>query len=160
MIKVNVAINNKSWHKKIKYTKKYFNQKLKKISNIIKFFRDKNITFTILLTNSLNVKKLNKKFRKRNKSTDVLSFPSFSPKRLQLMKEKKIYIGDLAASYEAIYSRSKKKNFLKEFHKVWLIAAKLPKHEIFKRKNYNDSYHGSYIISVMKTILGEEEIEE
>ena len=47
-----------------------------------------------------------------------------------------------------------------EFHKVWIIAAKLPKHEIFKRKNYNDSYHGSYIISMMKTILGEEEIEE
>ena len=99
MIKVNVAINNKSWHKKIKHPKKYFNQKLKKISNIIKFFRDKNITFTILLTNSLNVKKLNKKFRKRNKSTDVLSFPTFPPKRLQLMKEKKIYICDIAASY-------------------------------------------------------------
>ena len=47
-----------------------------------------------------------------------------------------------------------------EFHKVWIIAAKLPKYEIFKRKNYNDSYHGSYIISMMKTILDEEEIEE
>jgi len=119
MIKVNVAINNKSWHKKIKHPKKYFNQKLKKISNIIKFFRDKNITFTILLTNSLNIKKLNEKFRKRNKSTDVLSFPSFPPKRLQLMKEKKIYIGDIAASYEAIHSRSKK-NFFEEFDKVWV----------------------------------------
>ena len=120
MIKVNVAINNKSWHKEITLPKKYFNQKLRKISNIIEFFKDKNITFTILLTNSLNMKKLNKKFRKRNKSTDVLSFPTFSPKKLQLMKEKKIYIGDLAASYEAIYSRSKKKNFLKEFDKVWV----------------------------------------
>jgi len=119
MIKVNVAINNKSWHKKIKHPKKYFNQKLKKISNIIKFFRGKNITFTILLTNSLNMKKLNEKFRKRNKSTDVLSFPSFPPKRLQVMKGKKIYIGDIAASYEAIYSRSKK-NFFKEFDKVWV----------------------------------------
>ena len=78
MIKVNVEINNKSWHKKIKNPKKYFNQKLKKISRIIKFFKNKNITFTILLTNSLNMKKLNKKFRKRNKSTDVLSFPTFS----------------------------------------------------------------------------------
>ena len=120
MIKVNVEVNSKSWHKKIKNPKKYFSTKLKKISNIIKFFNDKNITFTILLTNSLNMKKLNKKFRKRNKSTDVLSFPSFSPKRLQLMKEKKIYIGDLAASYEIIYSRSKKKNFLEEFDKVWV----------------------------------------
>ena len=48
----------------------------------------------------------------------------------------------------------------KEFLKVWIKAAKLPKHEIFRRKNYNDSYHGSYIISMMKTILKEEEIEE
>ena len=120
MIKVNVAINNKSWHKKIKYPKKYFNQKLKKISNIIKFFSDKNITFTILLTNSLNMKKLNKKFKNCNKSTDVLSFPSFPPKKLQSIKEKKIYIGDLAASYEIIYSRSKKNFFLEEFDRVWV----------------------------------------
>ena len=41
MIKVNVEINNKSWHKKIKNPKKYFNKKLKKISKIIKFFKKK-----------------------------------------------------------------------------------------------------------------------
>ena len=119
MIKVNVEVNNKSWHKKINNPKKYFVKKLKQISGIVKFFKKKNITFTILLTNSLNMKKLNKKFRKSNKSTDVLSFPSFSPKRLQLVKEKKIYIGDIAASYEAIYARSKK-NFFEEFDKVWV----------------------------------------
>ena len=89
MIKVNVEISNKSWHKKIKHPKKYFSQKLEKIAKIIDLFKNKNVTFTILLTNSLNMKKLNKKFRKRNKSTDVLSFPSFSPKNLKLIKEKK-----------------------------------------------------------------------
>ena len=120
MIKVNVEINNKSWHKRINNPKKYFNQKLKKISKIIKFFRNRKITFTILLTNSLNMKKLNKKFRKLNQSTDVLSFPSFPPKKLKLIKEKKIYIGDLAASYEIINSKSKKKNFFVEFDKVWI----------------------------------------
>ena len=117
MIKVNVEINNKSWHKKIKEPKKYFNRKLKKISKIIKFFKYKNVTFTILLTNSLNMKKLNKKFRKKNKSTDILSFPTFARKNLKFLKDKKIYIGDLAASYEIINSRSKK-NFLAEFDKV------------------------------------------
>ena len=119
MIKVNVEINNKSWHKKIKNPKKYFNQKLKKISKMLKLFKNKNMTFTILLTNSLNMKKLNKKFRKRNKSTDVLSFPVFSKKNLISIKKKKIYIGDLAASYEIIKSRSKKE-FLAEFDKVWV----------------------------------------
>ena len=120
MISVNVEIHNKSWHTKIRYPKKYFNQKLKKISKIIEFFRTKNITFTILLTNSLNMKKLNKKFRKRNKSTDVLSFPSLSTKNLKLIKEKNFYLGDIATSYEIINSRSKKKNFLNEFDKVWV----------------------------------------
>ena len=120
MIRVNVEVNCKSWHKKIRNPKKYLTKKLKKISENISFFRGKNIIFTILLTNSFNMKKLNKKFRKFNKSTDVLSFPSFSLKKLKLIKEKRIYIGDLATSYEVIHLRSKKKNFLQEFDKVWI----------------------------------------
>ena len=120
MIKVNVEVNNKSWHKKIKNPKKYFNKKLKKISKIVKFFRNKNIIFTILLTNSLNMKKLNKKFRNRNKSTDVLSFPFFTLNSLKSIKKKNFYIGDIATSYEIINSRSKESNFISEFDKVWV----------------------------------------
>ena len=120
MIKVNVEINNKSWHRKIKNPQKYFNYKLKRISKIVNFFKAKNITFTILLTNSLNMKKLNKKFRKCNKSTDVLSFPYFSLRNLKLIKEKKFYIGDIATSYEIINLRSQKNNFFLEFDKVWI----------------------------------------
>ena len=120
MIKVNVEVNSKSWHKKIKNPKKYFSKKLKKISKIVKFFKGKNITFTILLTSSLNMKKLNKKFRNRNKSTDVLSFPFLSSNSLKFIKQKKIYIGDVATSYEIINSRSKKNNFLLEFDKAWV----------------------------------------
>tara|TARA_B100000470_G_C19560362_1_gene288869 strand:+ start:164 stop:616 length:453 start_codon:yes stop_codon:yes gene_type:complete len=137
MIKVNVEINNKSWHTKIKNPKKYLNQKLKKISKMVRLFKRKNITFTILLTNSLNMKKLNKKFRKLNKSTDVLSFPAFSKKNLKFIKEKKIYIGDLATSYEIVNSRSKKK-FLVEFDKVWVHGLlHLIGYDHAKYKDYN-----------------------
>jgi len=120
MIKVDIKVKNKSWNEKLKNPKKYFNKKLKKISKIIKFFKNRKITFTILLTNSLNMKKLNRKFRKKNKSTDVLSFPSFSLKKLKLIKEKEIYLGDIAASYEIIKSRVRNKNFHQEFDKVWV----------------------------------------
>jgi len=120
MIKINVEVNSKSWHKKIKNPKKYFSKKLKKISKIVKFFKEKNITFTILLTSSLNMKRLNKKFRSRNTSTDVLSFPFLSLNNLKSNKQKKFYIGDIATSYEIINSRSKKNNFLLEFDKVWV----------------------------------------
>ena len=137
MIKVNVEINNKSWHTKIKNPKKYLNQKLKKISKMVRLFKRKNITFTILLTNSLNMKKLNKKFRKLNKSTDILSFPAFSKKNLKFIKEKKIYIGDLATSYEIVNSRSKKK-FLAEFDKVWVHGLlHLIGYDHAKYKDYN-----------------------
>ena len=64
---------------------------------MIKLFKNKNVNFYYIVTNSLNMKKLNKKFRKQNKSTDILSFPTFSKKKLKSIKEKKIYIGDLAA---------------------------------------------------------------
>ena len=120
MIKVNVEVDYRSWHIKVQNPKKYFNKKLKKITNIVKFFKKKNTTFTILLTNHTKIKKLNKKFRNKNKFTDVLSFPYFNKKDLEITKKKNIYIGDIAISYKAILERSKKENFLLEFDKVWI----------------------------------------
>ena len=120
MINVNVEVNSKPWHKKVKSPKIYLNNRLKKISRKIPLFKKKNITFTILLTNSLNMKKLNRKFRNCNKSTDVLSFPYSSSNNLKLIKKKKVYLGDIAASYEIIKKRSNQKNFLLEFDKVWI----------------------------------------
>ena len=137
MIKVNVEVNSKSWHKKIQNPKKYFGKKLKKISKIVKFFNGKNITFTILLTSSQNMKKLNKKFRNQNKSTDVLSFPYLSSNNLKVIKQKKLYIGDVATSYEIINLRSKKNNFLLEFDKAWVHGLlHLVGHDHIKNKDY------------------------
>jgi len=120
MIKVNVELNNQSWHRKIKNPERYFKSRLKNIPKIVNFFKKKKITFTILLTNSAYMKKLNKKFRNKNKSTDVLSFPFLSLNILKFTKKKILYIGDMAISYEIINFRSKKNNFLLEFDKVWV----------------------------------------
>ena len=56
------------------------------------------------------MKNLNYKFRKKNKTTDVLSFP---------LKNKN-YIGDIAISFEIINKRSKKTNFFLELDKMWI----------------------------------------
>ena len=120
MIKVNATVDCKIWFKKITNPKKYFTNKLKKINKIVPYFKKKNVTFTILLTNSINMKKLNKKFRNKNKPTDVLSFPFYSSNNLKIIKQKKLYIGDVAVSYEIINSRSNKNNFFLEFDKVWI----------------------------------------
>tara|TARA_B110000014_G_scaffold263233_1_gene259301 strand:- start:1248 stop:1703 length:456 start_codon:yes stop_codon:yes gene_type:complete len=120
MINVNVEVNNNPWLKKINNPQKYLNRKLGKIYKNIKFFQGKNIIFTILLTNSSKMKKLNKKFRKINKSTDVLSFPNLPFKKIKFVKGNSFYIGDIAISYEIINLRSKKCLFQSEFDKAWV----------------------------------------
>ena len=137
MIKVNVEIDDKIWNKKIKNPKKYFNTRLKKVSKGDNFFIKKSLTFTILLTNSKNIKKINKKFRKKNNSTDVLSFPFYSKQYLEKSKIKKNYIGDIAVSYEIINLRSKKNNFFLEFDKVWIHGLlHLIGHDHIKNSDY------------------------
>ena len=137
MIKVNIEVDNKSWYTKIKDAKKYFNLKLKKISKNIIFFKNKDFVFTILLTNSYKMKKLNKEFRKKNKPTDVLSFPFSSFDGLKISKKKIIYLGDLAISYEIINFRSKKNNFNIEFDKAWVHGLlHLAGHDHIKNKDY------------------------
>ena len=109
MIKANVIIGHYQWKKKIKNPNNYFKNKLKRILKI-PFFRKKKQEFSIFLTNNKEMKSLNYKFRKKNKTTDVLSFP---------LKNKN-YIGDIAISFEIINKRSKKTNFFLELDKMWI----------------------------------------
>ena len=74
MIKANVVIDYKNWKNKIKNPNLYIKKKLKKLSKIYPF-KNKNYEFSLFLTNNIKMKKLNYKFRKINKPTDVLSFP-------------------------------------------------------------------------------------
>ena len=118
MINVDVVIENNMWKKKINNPKLYLKKKIKKILNL--FPSKKKILFSILLTNNTKMKFFNKKFRKKNKFTDVLSFPFWTPKELNKIKDNKIYLGDIALSYEIINQRSKKTSFNLEFDKMWI----------------------------------------
>lgn len=79
MIKVNVIVKNKSWLKYIKSPEIYLKEKIKKIRND-KLFYKKKYFFSIKLSDTKEIKFLNNKFRKKNKSTDVLSFPNQNKK--------------------------------------------------------------------------------
>jgi len=48
----------------------------KRILKVLKALKIKNGELSILFTGNSEIKKLNKKFRNRDKATDVLSFPS------------------------------------------------------------------------------------
>ena len=66
-----------------------------------------------------------------------MSFPYFSFKNLKLLKEKNVYIGDIAISYEIINTRSNNSNFFLEFDKVWIHGfLHLIGHNHLKNKDY------------------------
>ena len=81
MIKINVIVKDKTWLKFIKNPKIYLKRKLKKIQND-NLFKKNEYSFSILLSSSKEVKNLNKKFRKINKVTDILSFPNLTKKKI------------------------------------------------------------------------------
>ena len=113
MIKVNVILDKIIWKKKIKrpdyYLKKKFNKLLKKFTIT---YNSQEIS--IFLTNSEKMRQLNLRFRKKNKPTDVLSFP------VNIVKKKIGYLGDIAISYEIVNKRSRRTNFNYEFDKMWV----------------------------------------
>ena len=66
------------------------------------------------------MKYLNKEFRNKNKTTDVLSFPNLDDMDFKKKNNAEIYLGDIAISYEIVNQRSKDSNFDLEFDKVWI----------------------------------------
>ena len=66
------------------------------------------------------MKYLNKKFRNKNKTTDVLSFPNLDTVDLKKKTNTEVYLGDIALNYEIINLRSKGSNFDLEFDKMWI----------------------------------------
>jgi probable rRNA maturation factor len=101
MIKINVITNYASWLNYIKNPDRYIDNKIKKLNIKNKKFK-KNIIFcTLLLSGPIEIKNLNKKFRKKNKTTDVLSFPFYSKKNLKekLKKDKEVYLGDIIINF-------------------------------------------------------------
>ena len=110
MIKVNVISEEKLWSKKIKKKEILFNKICKKFPNKLKF-SGKKVYLTLLLSNNKKIKILNKKFRNKNKHTDVLSFPF--GKQNKIIQD--IYLGDIIISFD--YMNKPKNITNKEFKK-------------------------------------------
>ena len=115
MTSVDVVLDYHLWKKKIRNPKIYIKKKLVKLNNL-SLFKKKSKNYTIFLTNNKKMRELNKKFKNKNKTTDVLSFPFHN----KINYKKNIYLGDIAISYEIINKRSKNSSFFLEFDKMWI----------------------------------------
>jgi len=133
MTSVDIVLDYRNWKKKIKNPKLYIKKKTLKL-NKLKLFKNKSNNYTIFLTNNKKMRQLNKKFRSKNKPTDVLSFP-FQKK---IKNKKNTYLGDIAISYEIVKKKSKNSNFLLEFDKMWIHGyLHLLGYDHKKNKEYN-----------------------
>ena len=112
MISIDVISENNLWSKKIKKADVFFNSLVKAFPKKYRFIK-KKVSLTILLSSNKNIKKLNRKFRNRNKATDVLSFPS--EKKINIKQSP--YIGDIVISYEFM-NKPKVLNILEFKNKV------------------------------------------
>ena len=110
MINVDVISESNLWDKKIKKKNFFFKSIVSFFPKKYRFIK-KKVNLTILLSNNTKIKKLNKKFRNKNKPTDILSFPS--EKKLYIKNN--YYLGDIIISYEFMNKPKFSNNF--EFKK-------------------------------------------
>jgi probable rRNA maturation factor len=110
---VNFDLVNKKWDKLMAYGLSYeaINITLKKCKII-------NSEITIRLTNDKEMLFLNKKWRNKNRTTNVLAFPNKS----LLLDKKPIYLGDILISYGELKKESLMRNISLMDHMIHLIV--------------------------------------
>ena len=94
MININVFSEEKAWTKKLNNKDLFFQKICNAFPKKYRFI-NKKVSLTLLLSNNKNIQKLNKVFRKKNKPTDILSFP-FN-KKVRVSEQS--YLGDIIISY-------------------------------------------------------------
>ena len=143
MIKINVITNNVKWFHFIKNPNSYIERKVNKLNLKIKDSKKKTFFCTLLLSDNREIIKLNKKFRKKSNSTDVLSFPFYNKKNLKnkIKKEKEIYLGDIIINLNKVKEKKNLKNFKLEFNKLWIHGlTHLFGHDHKKEKEFRKMY--------------------
>ena len=142
MINIYVFSEEKAWSKRLKRKELFFKKICNSFPKKYKYL-NKKVNLTLLLSNNRNIKKLNKNFRNKNKSTDILSFP-FN-KNFKISKQ--TYIGDIIISYNFI---NKPKSQTVELFKKKLI--KIFIHGFLHLLNFDHIKNKDY-----KRMLSEEE---
>ena len=102
MVKIKFNVEN-NWENIIPDYKNIIKDATKKTFKEVADISDHNLELSILLTSDEKIKSLNKNYRNKNSSTNVLSFP------MNIMNHNNVMIlGDIVISLDTIISESKK----------------------------------------------------
>ena len=103
MIKVSFNVDEPFWVREMPLFKKNILKAAKETLNTACKSKKNNLEVSFLLTSNSNIRLLNKNYRNKDKSTNVLAFP-MSPNTLG----ENYIIGDVVISLQKILSESKK----------------------------------------------------
>ena len=122
MIKVNVILNNINWKRYLRNPNRFIDKKIALLNKKNKLFKKNTLICSLLLSGTKEIKNLNKKFRKKNKSTDVLSFPFYEKNQLnnKIREEKEVYLGDIIINLSQVKKKNNKDKFKEELNKLWI----------------------------------------
>ncbi len=103
MIKVSFNIDEPFWVKEMPLFKKNILKAAKETLYTASKFKKNNLEVSFLLTSDSNIRLINKNYRKKDKSTNVLAFPMN-----QNTFGENYIVGDVVISLQKILSESKK----------------------------------------------------
>ena len=83
MIKINVIQSSVLWKKYLINPQKFIDKKLELLNKKNKKYAKSILICSLLLSGPKEIAKLNQRFRKKNKSTDILSFPFYEKKKIK-----------------------------------------------------------------------------
>ena len=103
MIKVSFNVDEPFWDKEMPLFRKNISKAAKETLNMVFKYKKNNLEVSFLLTSDSNIRLLNKNYRNKDKSTNVLAFPMN-----QNAFGKDYIVGDVVISLQKILSESKK----------------------------------------------------
>jgi probable rRNA maturation factor len=112
-MKINLSISKpyKKWNNEKDITKKHILNVLEKVLLFHKNLQVESVELSILLTNDTEIHELNLIHRKKDSSTNILSFPDSDEILYKKnLSQKDLYLGDLALSYDKISKESQERN--------------------------------------------------
>ena len=93
--------------KNFPYFKKYISATVRETLNIIDIKKNKNTSVTFFLTSNKKIKELNYKYRHKDKTTNVLSFP------MQTTYKDNYLLGDIALANQTLLEESTQQKITK-----------------------------------------------
>ena len=128
MITTDILINDKVWKSQNPKIRSFVKRVVLNIIPQIKIGEllknDAEIEISIVLTNDAEVQILNKNYRKKDRPTNVLSFPTFDAKDMEndiFFKQNFITLGDIILSFQTIKKEAEEQNKTFDNHLTHLI---------------------------------------